>query len=167
MMLVEVTYLLVSIMMSIFMLLTVIFCEMNFASHCMVAWTIGAMAYTMFTMKPRYVLSGNVYVVLFSAPIIIGLIGTLGSIINDSLRAMTIAFGVASYIIGLWSWYIISVFHEEHQRDNMVRIVIENTRITVNTKTIGEIAWVVFGPLALLVSSKVEPPTRRNGRKTS
>lgn len=155
----ELAYLLLSMAMSIFMLLTVIFWEMNFISHCLVAFAIGMMAYQMFTTKPPYVLSGNVYVALFSAPLFIGLIGTFGYVLDDIQRATTIFFGITSYIVGFWSWYIISVFQEEHQREKILHKVVEHTRM-VNIRSLGEIAWCVFGPLALLVSAKVEPPTR-------
>lgn len=158
-MLVEFLYYAASIAISIFMLLTVIFWEMNFISHCIVAWVIGVMAYQMFTTKPQYVLSGNVYIALFSAPFFIGSIGILGCAQIGIHLAATIFFGVTSYVVGFWSWYVITMFQEEHARERLLRGEIPYSR-KINASSIGDIAWLVFGPVVLLVSSKVEPPTR-------
>lgn len=138
MILVEVLYYVASIVISTFMLLTVIFWKMNIIFHCIVAWVIGMMAYQLFTTKPRYVLSGNMYVVLFGAPAFIGMIGLLGCVHIGTQLAATIFFGITSYIIGFWSWYVITVFHEEHVRERLLRGEVHCPR-KVNTSSIGEI----------------------------
>lgn len=159
MMLVEVLYYVASIAMSIFMLLTVVFWEMSFAAHCIVAWAIGMMAYQIFITRPRYILSGNMYVALFSVPAFIGLMGILGCVQIGIQLAATIFFGITSYIVGFWLWYVITVYKEEHARERLLRGEIPYSK-KINASSIRDIAWLVFGPVVLLVSSKVEPPTR-------